>query len=248
MHANSRPVVSNQQTTHNNLLKVVNRNATSEFRRPISKHSHQEFQTLLSWLDSFRQEKQKSSNLSEDENNDRKNGRYNIIFDAGCGNGKSSAIIATRFPDSLVVGVDKSYARLAKTEQFKLPTNLFYLRSDLIDFYRLACEHSLRPYRHYILYPNPWPKAEHLQRRWHGSGIFKNIVSLGGELELRSNWKIYLDEFAEGLTVFDKSAVVSALSPSEANTAFNAKFISDFEEKYFCSGQALWQLRGNLRA
>ena len=33
--------------------------------------------------------------------------------------------------------------------------------------------------QHYLLYPNPWPKAKHLQRRVHGHGSFPLLLQLG---------------------------------------------------------------------
>ena len=74
----------------------------------------------------------------------------------------------------------------------KLPRNLILMRADLNDFYRLAADAGWRLARHFILYPNPWPKSVHLKRRWHGAPVFPYMLRLGGVMELRSNWKLYL--------------------------------------------------------
>ena len=59
-----------------------------------------------------------------------------------------------------------------------------------------------------FLYPNPWPKKKHLGRRWHGAPVFPALVKLGGELEMRSNWQTYLDEFALALACLQIPAQV----------------------------------------
>ncbi|GHF20603.1 hypothetical protein GCM10017044_14370 [Kordiimonas sediminis] len=156
-------------------------------------------------------------------------------MDACCGVGDSTRALARQFPDHLVLGVDKSIKRLQTERQDPEPGNMLLLRTDLNDFYRLAASHGLRPDRHYILYPNPWPKAAHLKRRWHGAPVFPAIVAVGGIMELRSNWDVYLREFARALELAD---VKSVIEPYEATDP-----ITPFERKYRDSGQPLWRLK-----
>lgn len=55
------------------------------------------------------------------------------------------------------------------------------------------------------------PKIGHLSRRWHGHPVFPAMLELGGVLECRSNWKIYvLNEFCfavERLTAVRRLAI-----------------------------------------
>jgi tRNA G46 methylase TrmB len=90
-----------------------------------------------------------------------------------------------------------------------------------------------------VLYPNPWPKIGHLARRWHGHAIFPSIVALGGTLECRSNWKIYVEEFALALTQLTQQPVQAELYQPEQT-------ITPFEQKYLDSGHALWRCRTQL--
>ena len=56
------------------------------------------------------------------------------------------------------------------------PKNLYMIRAELADFWYLICHHSDWCIKeHYILYPNPYPKNKHLQRRWHGKCIVIRI-------------------------------------------------------------------------
>lgn len=202
----------------------------SEDLKPVADHNQLAFEQLIQHCD-----------------------EQKIILDSGCGNGRSSLTIANAHPDCAVIAIDKSRARLVKLKQQCIPDNLLYTRADLNDVYRLLAETSTQLYKHFILYPNPWPKAAHLQRRWHGSAALKYIVALGGELELRSNWRLYLDEFAYALNYYNRSASVEKFDPTAqdaksacASLPLPPGFLTNFEEKYHNSGQALWRLHCNL--
>src|SRR6185295_9756492 len=91
----------------------------------------------------------------------------------------------------------------------------------------------------YLLYPNPWPKAEHVKRRWHAHAVLADILKLGGLLELRSNWDVYADEFAQALRIAGCAAVCEAYVPLQA--------LTPFERKYVASGHALWRCCAELR-
>lgn len=209
----SRQIVSNQAGPHDRLEETVRRHLIHMSQKPIADHTQAAFDTMLDWLNSF---------------------DAPLILDACCGVGDSSRHLAHAFPDHLVVGVDKSLKRLSTEREGVLPDNLLLLRADLNDFYRLMANHNMPINRHYILYPNPWPKAAHLSRRWHGAPAFADIVRIPGRLELRSNWKLYLEEFQIALQLAGFDAAVRAFKPE--------KCITPFEAKYHQSGQALWQL------
>jgi tRNA G46 methylase TrmB len=94
----------------------------------------------------------------------------------------------------------------------------------------------IQPLRHYLLYPNPWPKKAQLQRRWHGHPIFPTLLRLGGHLECRSNWKIYIDEMALALTQLTGLEV-----PTEQWLVDPAMVLTPFEQKYVTSSHTLWR-------
>ena len=54
---------------------------------------------------------------------------------------------------------------------------------------------------HYLLYPNPYPKAKQMKSRWYGHPSFPLILQLGGDILVRSNWETYLNEFAQAVLV-----------------------------------------------
>ena len=224
MHANSRPVTSNQTGIHDQLHALIERHANSPYLRPIADHSRQGFDTAITaW---------------------QATGSIPLIIDAGCGVGLSTRKLAQRHPDCFVIGIDQSADRLARELRWEgeVPGNHLLVRADLVDFWRLMLEHAMYPSRHYLLYPNPWPKKSQLARRWHGHPVFPALLALGGQIECRSNWEIYIQEFALAVTQLTHAPVrcESLLPDTDA--------LTPFEEKYRASGHALWRCQLQLPA
>lgn len=218
-YSSVRSVSSNQATTHRNLEKVVQKHLTSNFLRPYPAYSIEAFGRATEWL----KEQDKP-----------------LIFDSFCGVGESSRMLGEQYPDHAIIGIDQSAARLNKhTNLFgELPNNVLLLRADCDDIWRLALENGWRCEQHFMLYPNPWPKSAHLQRRIHGSPVFKNLLALSNNIELRSNWLIYIEEFQQALSIAGHQSKLDQYQPTPAITAF--------ERKYQGNAQALWRLRANL--
>ncbi|WP_249975914.1 tRNA (guanine(46)-N(7))-methyltransferase TrmB [Vreelandella olivaria] len=214
MQHNSRQVVSNQPGPHHDVERRVARALAHPLRKPIADHTLQAFKQANAWY----QQRQAP-----------------LILDAGCGVGLSTRRLAEQFPEHSVIGVDRSAERLGK-DHGKLPDNALLIRADLVDFWRLAEQAGWGLERHYLLYPNPYPKAGHLKMRWHGHPVFPTLLALGGRLEVRSNWQLYVEEFAYALAlVTGKQAEVVTFSPGD-------DYLTPFEAKYDQSGQTLWRL------
>ena len=215
---NSRVIVSNQQGLHEQLDEVVLKHLKHPFRKPYQQHTLAAFKRAEKWVE--------------------QQGKP-IIFDSCCGVGESSYHLAKKHPEAIVLGLDKSADRLAKHPQ-SVADNYRLLQVNLNDFWRLAVDANWQLSHHYLLYPNPWPKAKHLQRRWHGSAVFPAILQLGGELELRSNWFTYIHEFARALELAGQSSKVEEYRSDAA--------ITPFERKYWASGQQSLRLLSDLGA
>lgn len=220
MHATSRPITSNQDGPHQDLARRVERALAAPLRKPVADHTRQAFAQAQAW-----RERHVAGAVAPP-----------LILDAGCGVGLSTRALAERFADHLVIGVDRSESRLTRNHG-ALPDNALLVRADLVDFWRLALGAGWQPARHYLLYPNPYPKSTHLKQRWHGHPVFPVILALGGRLELRSNWRLYVEEFALAV-----AQVVGTL-PSVERHSPGDSFLTPFERKYALSGQALWRLR-----
>ncbi len=146
----------------------------------------------------------------------------------------STTLLALRHPGAQVVGIDRSEHRLARAPH-PPASNELRLRARLEDFWRLLLEADQRPARHYLLYPNPWPKPAHLKRRWHAHPVWPVVIALGGVLTLRTNWATYAEEcrLALELRGLDVPPVVSFATD---------KALTPFERKYSRSGHALYDL------
>ncbi|CAM4170088.1 tRNA (guanine(46)-N(7))-methyltransferase TrmB [Pseudoalteromonas ostreae] len=218
--ANSRSIVSNQPGIHEKLDDIVNKHLTAQFKKPIAAHTQAAFEQVNEKVQAF---------------------AGPIILDSCCGVGESTANLAKCHPDALVIGIDKSSHRLDKHDiEYKQTDSGQYIlvQADLNDFWRLAVSANWQPTHHYLLYPNPWPKAKHIQRRWHGAAIFPFIVKLGGLLEVRSNWDIYVKEFAQALKLTGHNCTVEHYQ--------NDLAVTPFERKYWASGQPSYRLVINL--
>ncbi|MCH8542985.1 MAG: SAM-dependent methyltransferase [Alcanivorax sp.] len=226
MFGNSKPVISNQPGIHQDLTRTVQRHLTRAWQAPVAEHTRNAFAEAAAWRAA---------------QGKREGGDVPLILDSGCGTARSSRWLAAQHPDALVIALDQSAHRLARgREAGPLPSNLLLLRAECADFWRLAEEAGWRLAAHYLLYPNPWPKAAHLKRRWHGHPVFPSLLNLGGTLEVRSNWPIYLQEMQAALAQASVPATLDAL-PADAIEA-----ITDFELKYRDSGHALWRLCAHL--
>ena len=207
---NSRPVSSNQAGPHPQLARTLERHLSHNFHRPPAAHCIQAYQAL-------------TARLADDPRP--------LVLDSFCGTGMSSQILAARHPEHLVVGIDQSAHRLAK-HMAGTSSNYLLLQAQVEDIWALLLADSLRADYHYLLYPNPWPKSKHLQRRVHGHGSFGRLLALGGRIELRSNWQLYVEEFGLAMHLCGRRGVVRQVAGDPALTLF--------EEKYRRSGHPLW--------
>ena len=211
-------VTSKQRGIHPGLERSVRKHLESPWKQPLHHPTNEVFNEL-----------------------DRQGGfsaGQPFILDSGCGTGKSTLRLARVFPGHLVIGVDQSSSRLAKsgvTSSYIRTENCLLIRAELATFWRLLLKSGLSPERHFLLYPNPWPKPGHLSRRWHGHPVFPDLLALGGEIEMRCNWYVYAQEFAEAAGIATGAGIdVNTIKPDDG--------ISPFEQKYLERGQSLFSV------
>lgn len=220
----SKEVESNQAGIHEDLEANVLRYLNSEYRRPVAEHTRAAFAEASAFAAKF---------------------SAPIVLDSGCGTGESTAVLAYKFKNSPVIGIDKSEERLSKGRTLNLPQNAMLLRAELLDFWRLALDAHWNVAYHALYYPNPWPKQAQLGRRFHAHPIFPTLLRLCPDIELRTNWEIYAREFEMACRIaFPRLGIVripvlEEYRPSVPETAF--------ERKYMASGHRLWRVRFLVR-
>ena len=217
MSGDSKAIVSNQTGIHDDLAHKVARHLERPFLKPIAAHTQQIVDELNRHVQAW---------------------QGPVIFDACCGVGESTKRLAELNPQALVIGIDKSANRISKGLQQSGKGHYLLARGDLNDVWRMAYQAQWPVIEQYLLYPNPWPKSEHLGRRWHGAGVFPYILALGGKLTVRSNWLLYVEEFAEAL----QQAGLSPLQMSYPNQGDCPEAMTPFERKYWNSGHQSHQL------
>jgi len=200
----SPKIETNQQTIHQDLAKTLKKRSLEAYRKPVHPRSRESFQHFLQWYTG---------------------GPW--LFDTGCGTGDSTHLLAKLFPDHQILGVDQSLNRLERGANRGLDhqgENYLLLRADLVDFWLLLWEHKIFPQGQYLLYPNPWPRKEHLARRWHGHPVFPFILALGGRIEVRTNWALYLEEWDFAASFFSHAGQIKDYIPKDPWTPFEKKF------------------------
>lgn len=205
-------VYSNQSSIHDDLIKLVRKHMTSTWQEPTPPNDCEAMRDIVALLKAH-------------------NGP--LILDSFCGTGMSTAKLASQHPKALVIGIDKSADRLRRHVQ--TPSHNYHL-------IRGNCEHiwaqlvaaNIDCEQHYLLYPNPWPKKAHLKRRIHGHPSFPLLQQLGGAIEVRSNWKIYVDEFAAAAQLLGLDTQVKSLSATDPLTLFERKYAANSENLWVC--------------
>ncbi len=220
MSGNSRFIHSAQDGPHADLATLLARHLAHPFRKPVADYNRAALASALAARAAW-------------------NAQAPLILDAGCGVGWSTLRIAADFPGHFVIGVDQSLDRISRGKPLPVPANAVLVRADLVDFWRLLAGEGIRLARHYNLYPNPWPKIGHLARRWHGHAVFPVWRELGGVVECRSNWRIYIEEMAQALSLLGGQPVTAEAYATDAP-------MTPFEKKYLASGHQLWRCQAAL--
>lgn len=214
-----RPVLSNQNGPHPRLPMLLRRHAATTVTPPMAAHTRGAVDAVAAAL---------------------REAPRPLLLDSGCGTSEAALGLAQARPDALVVGIDRSAARLARAAAAAATRpNLLLLRADLAGFWRGLHAAGIRLAEHYLLYPNPWPKQHQLARRWHGHAVLPVLLALGGRFELRTNWHVYAEEFALALETLGgvraKPETFAATAPQTA-----------FERKYARAGHELYRVRATL--
>lgn len=230
---NSTVVISNQNNPHENLGKIVCKHFEATYQKPIARHTQDAFDRVRNDIEI---ELEKGTPL---------------LFDSFCGTGMSTGILAKENPSAIVIGIDRSIARLSKTYNQTMPDNAILVQAECADFWFLAQQAGWALTHHSLFYPNPYPKSKQVKRRWHAHPAYPLLFALGGEVELRTNWRIYAEEFSQSFDyalryLNDVKMRCKGVEVLCFDDVDERQFMTLFEKKYFLSGQALYRCKYRL--
>lgn len=194
---------SSQNAPHQALETLVAKYLRTRLQKPIAHHQHESFSQIIKFSKRF----------------------SSIIVDSCCGTGMSTRLLAEQFSESGVVGIDKSAARLARGAHVT-PPNCLLVRGDVIDLWRMLLDAKIEIDRHYIFFPNPWPKAEQVKRRFHAHPIFSTMVALAPFLEVRTNWQVYAEELIIALKILKQNPELTIKNDDSYMTLFEKKYVA----------------------
>ena len=196
-----------------------------------------------------------------------------LILDSGVGTGRSSRMLGERYPNDLIIGVDRSFARLSKNEDATVTSgenddsfvqvvegqpNVLLVRAELGSFWRLIIEEGWTVKSQYLLYPNPYPKPRRLKSRFYAHPIFPVLLSIGDNIIVRSNWEGYLQEFAASANVVSECSKTVPMTcankpilskpfmtdgPNSVVVENEKSALTLFEKKYYECGEPICELR-----
>jgi len=258
------------------LQKIVSKHCRTLDRyllaRPVAQHTAAAFAETKIFVTNF---------LKQDSSR-------GIILDSGCGTGQSTLALSKMYPNDVIVGIDRSLARLKKNTAFQSRDNSFssfeseeeekdgedhmlvqsfsdfpnviLVRAELSDFWRCSLDAGWRPRKHFVLYPNPYPKKSRLKSRWYAHPSFPLILKVGGDIILRSNWEGYLKEFSRSVVMADEFLSSDKIGEEEENYASpygscalagptptpyttDTVPLTKFEQKYFLCGEPVYELK-----
>ena len=211
-----------EAAVHQLVERHVAQHATYLNKRPIAKHTAAAFQTASDFA--------RSRNAP-------------LIIDAGCGTGRSTLKLAERYPDRTVIGVDRSEARLSRSNE--VPANALLLRAELGDFWRLLHDTpDLTAEETYLLYPNPYPKTKMLKQRFQGHASLPSLLhACGRRLTVRASWRTYLEEFRlASLKAGELGIRPDLVSKGPYELSDLRDPLTLFERKYAAAGVPVYEL------
>lgn len=207
---------TDQVAPHADLTDIVRHHQQHPWRKPCPAHTREAFEHFLQ---AYREAPRP------------------VVLDSFCGTGMSTAVLAAQYPEAWVIGIDQSAHRLAKHQPTE-SDNYTLLRAEAEPFWHCLAEAGIGLHSHWLLYPNPWPKASQFKKRLHGHGAFPILTRLGGALEMRTNWQLFAQEFALAADLIGLKGDIDTVS--------NEPHMTLFERKYHQRGQTLWRYRGKF--
>ena len=165
-----------------------------------------------------------------------------LDLEIGAGVGQHAITYALKHPERYLIALEQTHERSALFErrvaQHAGLGRLWRVQAKAEAF----VPHFLPPRcldRVFILYPNPWPKPKHLNRRFYGMPFMGCLISRlkeGGELILATNKFFYYEEAKLSLTT---QWGLEGVQSGALSSSWHPR--TPFEKKYLERGETCYQ-------
>lgn len=168
-----------------------------------------------------------------------------LVLEIGAGTGMHPINFSKSHPEMRMIAIEKTSERFGKFkrqyDKFPQP-NLLPVHAHAVSWVAHNLEENSVD-QIFVLYPNPNPKKQDLNKRWHAMPFFGYLIDLlkpNGKIVIRTNEKFYAEEaqcFMSGQWgLFTKSFEFLDSDVSEYKTLF--------EKKYLERGQTCYEIMG----
>ncbi len=158
-------------------------------------------------------------------------GKREVTLEIGCGHGHFLAAYAEAHPEEHCIGVDLLCGRVARAERKRNAatlTNLHFLKADAWEVLTVWPD-SVTIRNTWILFPDPWPKRRHKERRLVEEAFLYLLAqhsSLRAKLYFRTDYMPYLACVRQRLEQHERWRLTDMPFPFEQVTVFQNRAAS----------------------
>ena len=165
-----------------------------------------------------------------------------LDLEIGSGTGEFGVRYANAHPRRFLIAVEKTPTRFRRLRHNAADAaNLLPVHANAVNY----VTHLVPPAsisRCFILYPNPYPKREQANKRWHRMPFTEYLLSRlcpGGRLMLATNIMSYADEAREW---FENVWGLIPRADTAVHSSAPSRPLTPFEQKYLCRGETCRRL------
>lgn len=159
------------------------------------------------------------------------NPSMNLEVDLGCGKGRFLLTRASKFPDTIFLGIDKRKKRIELVSKRAMKMQLNNVRLILSEI-NFAISTFLPPSSvsvYYLFFPDPWPKRRHSRRRLFNTKFMNAIARTlkpHGKLHLATDDENYFKEIVNVVENDKRFEPIEVFIPAEdERTHFEILFL-----------------------
>ena len=170
-----------------------------------------------------------------------------VAIEIGAGAGLHAVRFGKEHPKTTLFAIEHTHERYSKLEgrirQNQVQMNVIPIHANAIGWITHFVPHQSTQ-QIFLLYPNPYPKKKHLNRRWYADPFFTRIVESlkpGGQFILATNLPDYAQGAREWIQEVWKLRLTSEQAISQITHPDHVPW-THFEKKYLMRGETVFHL------